>query len=241
MRGFPRFQGNWPRNVSRDAKYSVRRQGAGNLVVGLLYRTADRETWRATTDQHPDLVAMVNEVKVSMGESPNGPFYINEFRQVIVPVGRAVTYYLAGEYHGDLRFEFEGHILSGEARDPEGRPLEPGDVWVGPHPGIPYRLQAGGADIYYETEPRPNVTRKELLSDYVGKELAAHMARRVRQVKGWEGGRFYVNEWREMFAPVWSGPRGRVSDPGAASEEGELRYVYIGHLDMDDPWFPKPT
>ena len=42
-------------------------------------------------------------------------------------------------------------------------------------------------------------------------------------MKGWSGGRFYVNEWREIFAPLMA-PDG-------------LTYRYIGHLDWDEPWF----
>jgi hypothetical protein len=110
--------------------------------------------------------------------------------------------------------------------DLDGRPIEPGDTWTGPHPGIPYVLGSGGKDVYYESHPRANVTKKVKLSSYVGADVAAQMGSRIQQVKGWDGGRFYVNEWREMFAPV-SGADG-------------LTYVYIGHLGLDDPWFPKP-
>lgn len=52
------------------------------------------------------------------------------------------------------------------------------------------------------------------------------MAQRIGRVKGWNGGRFYVNEWKEIFAPV--------------NESTGLEYRYIGHLDDDDPWCGKP-
>ncbi|WP_075164973.1 hypothetical protein [Chthonomonas calidirosea] len=65
-------------------------------------------------------------------------------------VGQKSCDYLAGEYDRPLEFEFEGKKLTGDAVDLEGRRLEPGDEWEGPHPGIPYRLAAGGRDIYYE-------------------------------------------------------------------------------------------
>src|SRR5207249_4929629 len=110
----------------------------------------------------------------------------------------------------------------------DGRELEPGDTWTGPHPGIPYVLKAGGDDVYYVKETRPNVTRQIHLSDpeHAGPAAAKEFARRIQQVKGWAGGRFYVNEWREIFTPLTS-PDG-------------LRYVYIGHLELDEPWFSKP-
>jgi hypothetical protein len=222
----PIFTGNCPRNVSRDAKYAVRSSRSGP-VVGLLYRNENGEQWHPTTEDHPTLVEMVNAVKLSVADSLNGPFYINEHAQVIVPAGPDARYYLAGEYDGLVEFEFEGNILSGRGVDLDERPFEPGEPWTGPHPGIPYVLRAGGGDVYYESVPRKDVTKKEWLSAYVGIEAAKAFARRIQDVKGWAGGRFYINEWREIFAPV--------------NSSAGLRYIYVGHLEMDDPWFPKPT
>ena len=51
------------------------------------------------------------------------------------------------------------------------------------------------------------------------------MAKRISEVKGWTGGRFYINEWRQMFAPV--------------NSANGLDYVYIGYLDSEEPWFLK--
>jgi hypothetical protein len=219
-----RFDGNCPKNVSKDAKYVIRSARDG-LVVALTYVSANGERWFATTEEHPDLVEKVNRVKTEMGEAPNGPFYINEHGQVIVPAGPSATYYLAGDYDMPLRFDFEGNILSGEGVDLDGRPLEPGDLWTGPHPGIPYRLKAGRPDVYYRSYPRPNVETRPLLSAAIGAGPASDFAARIRAAKGWEGGRFYVNEWREIFAPV----------PGRDGYE----YRYIGHLELDDPWYLK--
>ena len=67
-----------------------------------------------TTDAHPDLADMVNDVKRTHGTGARGPFYINEYKQVIVPVGDEVQYYYAGTYKAPLRFEFEGKTISGE-------------------------------------------------------------------------------------------------------------------------------
>jgi hypothetical protein len=227
MADFPRFTGNCPKNVSRDAKYSVRTR-RGDVVVGLLYRTDEGEEWHAATDEHEELVEMVNAVKTTKGDAPNGPFYVNEYGQVIVPVGPEAEYFLAGEYEGLLRFEFEGHVLSGEPIARDGGELRPGDLWEGPHPGIPYVLTADGRDIYYVSEPRAYVTKQVRLSSQVGAPDASVLARRIQQVKGWGGGRFYVNEWCEMFAPI--------------SDSSGLRYRYVGSLDLfNDPWFDKPN
>jgi hypothetical protein len=221
------FKGNCPKNVSADAKYAIRSGANGQPVVALTYVSAEEERWFATTEDHPDLVEMVNRVKTTMGDAPNGPFYINEYGQVIVPVGSSAMYYLAGEYDMPLRFQFEGKTLSGEGMTLDGRPLEPGDLWEGPHPGIPYQLKAGAADIYYRSFPRPNVEKRPSLSASVGGVAASALAKRIQAVKGWSGGRFYINEWREIFAPL--------------SAKNGLEYRYVGHLDLDEPWYPKPA
>jgi hypothetical protein len=220
------FRGNCPKNVSKDAKYTIRTDQDG-LDVALTYISANEERWFATTTEHPELVEMVNEIKTRQGHAPNGPFYINEYSQVIVPVGPSATYYLAGDYGLPLRFEFEGNTLSGEGVDLYGRPLDPGDAWTGPHPGIPYQLKAGQRDIYYHASPRPNVETQPRLSAAIGAAAAAAFASRVQDIKGWQGGRFYINEWNEIFAPVTAG--------------NSLEYRYIGHLDADEPWYPKVT
>ena len=87
MPEFPIFTGNCPGNVAKDAKYSVR-SGPGGPVVGLTYRAEDDERWHATTDEHTALVNMVNAIKIAYTGKPNGAFYINEYRQVIVPVAK---------------------------------------------------------------------------------------------------------------------------------------------------------
>ena len=114
------YQGNCPKNVNQDAKYVIR-SNRGEAVVAVTYVATNQERWLATTEEHPDLVQIVNSIKVEEGGSPNGPFYINEYGQVIVPVGEGATYYLAEEeYDMPLRFEFEGNVISGEGVDLQG-------------------------------------------------------------------------------------------------------------------------
>lgn len=227
MSAFPRFQGNCPRNVSKDAKYVIRSSsssgGERSAVVALTYRSEDDERWYMATDKHPELVKMVNAVKTAKGAPPNGAFYINEYKQVIVPMVGSEDYFLAGSYAEPLRFEFEGKILSGEHIDLAGNPLSPGDPWVGPHPGIPYVLCAGGNDIKFTISPRPNVEKDVKLSKAIGPERARAVAAKIGAVKGFLGGRFYVNEFLTIFSPMLAG--------------GETRYVYIGQVDLAE-WFP---
>jgi hypothetical protein len=224
MATFSRFDGNCPRNVAKDAKYSVR-TGKEGSVIAITYRAEEDERWYATTEKHPELVRMVNAVKLSLGLPPNGSFYINEYKQVIVPTAASDAYFLAGRYEQPLRFEFEGKTLSGEAIDLEGNPLAFGDTWTGPHPGIPYVLAAGGDDIRYTIQPRPNVEKDVKLSKMIGFDAAQSVAATIRSVKGFPGGRFYVNEFRAVFAPIQEGR--------------DWRYVYVGQLDLA-AWFPEP-
>jgi hypothetical protein len=223
MAEFPLFSGNCPRNVNKDAKYCVRR-GPNGPTIGLLYCTANGERWHMSTEAHPALVEMVNAVKMKYGDAPYGPFYINEYHQVIVPVGDGPVYYLADKYDTPLRFEFEGKTISGEPLGPGGQQLQPGDTWTGPHPGIPYVLAAGGNDIYYRCWPRPNVERRVKLSAKRGRATAEQMARMLATLKGSDGGRFYVNEFRCVFSPI--------------NGDETLQYVYFGQIDLNS-WFPE--
>jgi len=181
--------------------------------------------WHMTTRTQPDLVDMVNDVKRTYGRGPNGPFYVNEYKQVIVPVGGDADYYLAGTYDPPLQFEFNGKTISGEPVDLDGKPLRPGDTWTGPHAGIPYVLTAAGNDIYYRIFPQPDVEKRVRLSTERSKSAAEQIARLLAAFKGSGGGRFYVNEFCSVFSPI-NGADG-------------LQYIYIGQIDLDS-WFPTP-
>jgi hypothetical protein len=223
---FPIFNGNRPGNVRKSAKYQIRSR-AGSHVVAIVYEAAEGERWYPSTDQHPELVKMVNNVKTTHGSAPGGSFYINEYHQVIVPViGAGQDYYLGGEYRRPLRFEFEEKVISGEPVDFEGRPLSPGSVWIGPHAGIPYTLAAGGNDIYFTFSPRPNVEKKVCLSSQIGREAAREASEPIRSVKGSSGGRFYVNEFLSIFAPI--------------NSRYGIDYLYAGQIDLSK-WFGRPN
>ena len=187
MLEFPVFEGNCPGNVSTDAKYRIRgdsRPGDVGAVVQLVYSVAEGERWYVTTRDHPDLVRMVDDVKVSLSGTPRGTFYINEYKQVIVPTVASDKYYYAGQYEEPLQFEMDGKILSGEPTALDGTPLKRGDTWDGPHPGIPYILTAGGNDIKYSTIVKPQVEKTTLLSRAIGEHRASVVAKLIRKVKG---------------------------------------------------------
>ena len=221
---FIKFVGNRPGNVSKDARYSVRYE-KGDYVVGLFYRSSDDELWYPTSNEHPELVSRINAIKLHFNGAPGGTFYINEYKQVLVPVGDEAEYYYAGEYEIPLTFEFEGQIISGESIDSNGKPLNPGDPWTGPHPGIPYVLKAGSKDVSYRYMLRPGVEKEVKLSKCIGVEQAKIVAQGLSKYKGYSGGRFYVNEFGNAFAP----------------KEGQygMEYIFLQKIDLTN-WFPKP-
>jgi len=227
-----RFQGNCPSAVLQTAKYHVRLQPVPRVAIP--YEVDDVERWMLSSKDHPALIQMVNAVRADLNEKPGGAFYINEYKQVLVPDRREKIYYIAGIYTEPLRFIFDNGTrrvtISGEAIDLDGNPVSQLDIWPGLRHGIPYVLAAGGNDIYYRYSPRPDVERTVRLSKYVGAAAAEAVAARIRQVKGFQGGRFYINEWREMFAPK-----------GEDDSSARILCYYVGRLRPDEPWFPKPN
>jgi len=212
------YPGNIPSNVGKDAKYSVGRED-GEFVVKLLYRMSARERELLTNDEHPELVEMVNRVKVQHNGTPGGAFYINEYHDVLVPtVGKGC--FFAGTYQLRLEFKFEDGLVS--AHPPED--LRPGDPWPGPRVGIRHKLKAGGRDVAF-VRKEGNRETEFRLSDEHGATEAARLARRLAAVIGDAGGRIYINEASEFFAPS------RVQDGDA---------TYLGSLG-DDVWFPPPS
>ena len=213
------YPGNAPSNVSKDAKYSVKRVANG-WAVHLLFNLGNGQRELLTTDQHAELVSMVNRVKAHSTGKDGGAFYINEYRHVVVPTPDGAVY--AGSYTKDLRFAFEGQTIEPSA--PKG--LKPGQEWKGPHVGVRYTLAAGGGDIYYERKLSASRTERVQLSEQRGQRTAQLLARRLSSVKGQSGGRIYINEQCEFFGPMVVG-------------QGGTQFVYLGHLE-DDAWFDEP-
>jgi signal transduction histidine kinase len=213
------FEGNWPHSASTDAKYWIRREAA-QYIVAARDRQGNRETWHPSTEAHSRLIELVNKVTLTVNRTPGGPFYINEFKQVVVPVGSPVTSYYAGDYSYPLVFDVDGHRTSGRAIGLDGVPLSPGDPWEGICQGIPYAITANGQDIYYQNYISPTQSRRYFLSDAVGDERARTLAARIRSTKGSAGAHFYINEFRQLFTGI---PR-----------------IYLGELSAADPWFPRP-
>ncbi len=215
------YQGNTARGISKDTHYTVTLDGK----VRLEYSVDRDERWLLTTDAHPDLVTMVNEAKRSGGSAQGGgSFAINEFRHVLVPniAGTEVLY--AGAYTRDLEFEFEGTLITPVA--PAN--IRPGQEWPGPHVGIKYTLLADATDIRYEVSAvsgTATIVKTKRLTAVHSKDALAGLLQMCRAVKP-KGGAIYVNEARELFAPVDQG--------------GSYKRLYIGHLGKH-PWFPNPV
>jgi hypothetical protein len=207
------------------------------VTVG--YDVGDGLRFLAIEGGDTGLALLVNDVKKAVANQPGGAFYINEFRHVLVPVkiGNTSEYYFAGRAEEDFVFDFEGKPLTTKPVNADGHALRPGEKWHGPRPGIPYVLAAGGGDIYYETpaltdgDPpavRPNMTRKVQLSKVLGDRTAVDRATKpVADLRGHQGGRFYVNEHGAIFTPV------------SAGDGNGLDYLYCGQIDRNS-WFPEP-
>lgn len=220
-----KFGGNSGASITKQGKYRVSHDPDG-FSISVVIETPDGIRCYPSTDKHPKLVELVNKVKVEIRGSEAGPFFINEWKQVIVPAGNPVEYYYAGEYHPEIILGLDGEEFSGRPHDNEGNLLKPGDLWTGrPRPGIEYILKAGGADIEYVVQVGLNREKICRLSKFVGVEDARRVARKIAIIKGNKGGRFFVNEYGAIFGPkqVASG----------------YDFVFIGILSGSDPWFPK--
>ncbi|MFD0740777.1 hypothetical protein ACFQ1L_01465 [Phytohabitans flavus] len=200
-----------PSSTKTDAKYRVTADGQ----IRLVYVVDRRERALLTTDQHPRLVKLVAQAKSERSEPPSGVFYINEWRHVLVKAGGGTWY--AGRYDPFLEFDLDGTRISPIA---SGH-LSPGDRWTGPRVGVKYTLNATGDDVYCRRQIRPGRVRDEYLSDY--------LASASEVVRGWSrykraGGSIYINEARELFAPVGT---------------DVVSYTYLGRVPIDS-WFPRP-
>jgi mRNA-degrading endonuclease RelE of RelBE toxin-antitoxin system len=210
------YPGNTQKGIAKDTSYSVKLNGS----VQLLYYVGASELALLTTDEHPELVALVNEAKrIGLASQGGGRFIINEYRHVLVPTPAGVLF--AGAYTRDLEFVFEGTLVSPVA--PPG--IRPGDVWPGPHVGVRYTLAVGATDVRFEAETTRGTFKRVSLTDHHSATEVSGLLQMARAVKA-NGGAVYVNEAREMFAPVDDG-------------KGYQRR-YIGHIGRK-PWFPVPV
>ena len=214
------WHGASPSNPRRDGKYSVVLED-GMYVVRLWYRMSDREKALLTTDRHSALVDMVNEVKEKKSGRPGGAFYINEYKDVLVPTADSDReLFWAGTYDVRLDFELEpGVTISPQA--PKG--LRPGQPWPGPRVGTKYTLSADGNDFRYECR-KGRITTEVRLSDHVGPKPAGELAKKVASFKP-GGGSVYVNECCEMFIPK--------------NNTATTEYIYVGAID-EAAWFNPP-
>jgi hypothetical protein len=214
------WHGASPSNVRRDGKYSIVLED-GEYVIQLRYRLSDREVALLTTVDHDELVDMVNHVKEAKTGRKGGAFYINEYKDVLVPTADSDgEVWWAGTYDRMLKFELEpGVVISPKAP----RALKPGDPWPGPRVGTKYTLTASGDDLRYSFQ-KGRITTEVRLSDHVGEKRASALAKRIAKFK-LSGGGVYVNECCEMFIPT--------------NNSVTPDYIYVGCID-EDAWFRPP-
>ena len=170
-----------------------------------------------TTRSWTDLVEAINDVAREHTGQRGGTFYVNEFKQVIKPVGTSqVTDIYVGEYP-DLHFQFDcsGQIIDNS----DVSSLSVGDDWPHQKVGIRYHYSANRRQVFYRLE-QGNVIRRIPIA--VPKSFEAGLW----QAKDHSGGQFYINEHGHAFAP-------KAHDPTGPD-------VYIGSIDVTNgDWFEK--
>jgi hypothetical protein len=232
------YRGVWPQSTSRLAKYGVRFLD-GQWRITVLYDIGSGERFLAVEGGDHGLADKINELKRALTGQGGGAFYVNEYKHVIVPVASVGTshYYYCDTLKDEFHFEYEGQRITSRPVGQNSVLLKPGERWIGPRPGVPYILAAGGSDIYYktpsltDTEPpvvKQGVERKVQLSKVRNNKAAIQrIVAPILKLKGHKGGRFYVNEHGAIFTPVDKG------------DGNGLDYYYCGDIDRD-VWFPEP-
>ena len=195
--------------VSKDAKYSVT---TGNEIK-LEFQESKRVRVLLTTTAHERLAEMVNKVKVDELGQPGGAFYINEYRDVLVPDGRGGPCFWAGNYEDD-ELEFEEGSLFVTPRAPDH--LEPGEPWPGPHVGIPYVLSAGALEIGYENVDGAVVKPCSY-------PTSSHLPHRAPSLPGWASSRDSPVVGSSSTSAPRSSPRWASPGTGRTSTSGDWR------------------
>ncbi len=157
-----------------------------------------------------------------------GPFLVNEWKQVLKPIGDEEGYrqvLFLGEFpHLRFLFRLEDQEIDNSSSDG----LRPGDRWPHHEAGIRYRFDLRDGVILREVQRREEFALEETTERLP--DPPAHLMdglKRARQ--GQLAGRFFVNEHGLAFTPE------------AEREEGaDVRMLYAGRIDVErDRWFPK--
>jgi hypothetical protein len=163
-------------------------------------------------DPHPELVALVNALKVAEGQTPGGSFSINEHGQVIArtsaPRGQGNTIHLVNVRGGAVETYTTPIVFQQAALTPLATPSE-GEVWPGPLCGMTYRFAAPGNpkppsrnfdEIWTKVESQDlQLSQDAGINPYPPRTgpLALFLAALRRRFPS--GGRFRVNEFGRAF------------------------------------------
>lgn len=173
------------------------------------------------TSEFVDCVAVrqmaqaVNQTKLLHAGQAGGAFQINEFGQVICPVGVDAERYWVGTVTGVPTFHDPRNPRADfDLTMPQG--TRAGTPWDRPYIGMKFNLDSTGS-IYFE-EVDGDTKRKIRLvrSD-------PELVRRLRLVRGsGQGMRFIVN----------------LHGVAITKTETEMQPVFVGHINLNN-WFPK--
>lgn len=208
-------------NIPRERKYSVT-----FARPYAQYRPTIQLTDYGTNIVYPEIYANkawervvddINDMATLHQGQAGGVFYVNEFKQVIKPIGdgSGVDIYV-GEYP-DLHFVFDRNGVLIDNGDVRG--VRAGDPWPHQKVGIKYHYSAYRGEIWCET-PEGNVIRRHSI------KAPEELAQALWIVKKTQGGIFYVNEHGYAFAPQ--------------NEDDSGPDVYLGRVNMAE-WFAKRT
>jgi len=210
--------------IPRERKYHLRNSREHDeyrpTIVYVDHQSGRLDEYEAiyTEDPWTQVVNDINDIAQDHAGATGGTFYVNEYKQVIKPVGTGpIVDIFVGEYPG-LHFQFD---IPGTRKidnaDVSG--LQAGDDWPHHKVGIRYHYSAGRRQVFYRSE-EGNVIRRVAIS------VPASLEKGLYMVKDGSGGQFYVNEHGHAFAP-------RVNDPIGPD-------VYVGSIDLQaKDWFDK--
>lgn len=205
-------------NIPKDRKYSIvtsKHHGQYRPAIQFTdYQNNVEYSEVYTTQPLVQLVKDINDIALEHNGAGGGVFYVNEFKQVIKPVGSDVTDIFVGEYP-NLHFIFDCNGRLIDNADVSG--LQVGDRWPYQKVGTKYHFSAYRERVFYEQEDG-NTIRRHTFS------VSPDILDALWSVKP-NGGVFYVNEHGHVFAP-------------AGIDESPGQDIFIGTINYTQ-WIPK--
>lgn len=210
-----RWTGRYTRIPGKEPAFKATVNGTANVY----WSPWNSGEWLTSAFVHGpgvrQMVIAVNRAKQGHGRQAGGSFQVNEFGQVICPVGAGPERYWVGEVTGVPSFADPRQVgTTFELWLPVS--TRAGTPWERPYVGMKFNLDAN--DSIYFREEDGDTTRKIRL-DKVDPDLV-HRFHQVR--RSGQAVRFIVNLHGVVLTKT----------------EPDWQPVFIGHIDLNR-WFPK--